>query len=395
MLGNINPFDSDENNGDSEKTSKEYVPTEVIEAYRARNKQLIEEAIVEISKENCRLTEADIQARIKRVDVYLRLSQLKKEAPKRTSETTRQIPGRKDSAKVTPKQRKNTDESMASQLYQCMKRIEKEISEGNLWMLCEVWQEVYSGPEYRKRPEYQRRYKQRVRTKSIHILLVWRRERLARGEEIYVAKSDLAAYDVEWKSATERDLDDSIASAMQLSFESIHSIQANREISERIHSKLEWRQQQHKLNGAAHKLYGYEYDDDEGKRCIALVEGWRVRWIFRKAELGMSTRKIAKEMNSKGWRTREGNLWSRKTVTTILRNEVYTGITKQYRNTYIYEHTGEKKVRHLNPNREVIYYPENITPPLITTEQWQRANMLIEAAMKRSTSNIQEISVFS
>lgn len=369
-----------------------FVPEEIIKEYRTLNKQLIDYAIAQLRKENPRITDADIKARTKRVDLYLRLSKLKSETPQKSNTkegTIRIIPGRRDKAKTT-KIPKKTGESMTAQFFSCIKRMNQEISEGNLWVLCEVWQEVYDGPEYRKRPLINMKFKQRVHTRKIDILLCRHRDRLARGKGLIVLIEELKAYNVEFKAAMQRDLGDTIIDDLELSFEAAITRQENTKIKERIHERLDYRQQQNKLNGSAHLLYGYEYDDGEGKRYIHAVEGPRVQWAFNAREKGMAIRKIAVAMNDLGWRTRSGNLWGKKSVSNMLHNRAYMGETIQYRKSYIYEHTGEGRIRRINPERETVYYPEGTTPALVSKEQWHRVNALLDEARDLSPRNVAE-----
>src|SRR5206468_3117541 len=99
--------------------------------------------------------------------------------------------------------RQETADSMMAQFISCLLRIEREIEHGNLWQLDMVWQEVYEGPEYLRRPVLYQVRVQRIMKRKIHILLSRHRDRLARGRGQMFLIEEMKQYDVTFISAKE------------------------------------------------------------------------------------------------------------------------------------------------------------------------------------------------
>jgi site-specific DNA recombinase len=137
------------------------------------------------------------------------------------------------------------------------------------------------------------------------------------------------------------------------------------------------------------KLYGYDYDKQQGMYIINDHEASIVRFIFDQFtinQIGMNS--IAKELTNKGIKTKMGkDTWHRQVVRQILMNEAYTGRYVQNR----WNTEGMLKNRYTsNPNdkisvsvRDESEWIETEIPRIISDEQYNQAAELIKVSRRR------------
>lgn len=150
------------------------------------------------------------------------------------------------------------------------------------------------------------------------------------------------------------------------------------------------RLQSGKINSDCYDLYGYQRDKEKGVRLVVDDEATIVRSIFDAVCAGDALSAIAKRLNhsdtpspfaAKG--VRPGSSWTIATIRLMIRNEAYKGDTFGWRYT-----TGKNKnARVMRPRDEWIKLPEGVTPPIVTPEQWQRANDALAANVGDKTRN--------
>lgn len=110
----------------------------------------------------------------------------------------------------------------------------------------------------------------------------------------------------------------------------------------------------------------------DGRYEINPVEAEAVRKIYDMYTAYYGYGKICDELNEKGYRTKRGRTFGKNSIHEILRNEKYTGC-------YVYNRRLSKKTgnRVLKAEDEVVRI-EGAMPQIITKEQWQRAQSIMD-----------------
>lgn len=117
----------------------------------------------------------------------------------------------------------------------------------------------------------------------------------------------------------------------------------------------------------------YGYDNVDGQMVINEEQAENVRWIFREVLSGKSPGRIARELNEKGVRTKRDGKWTGHTVNGMIKNEKYTGnviLQKTY--------TDDRFNRHINRGEKAQYLVEDHHEAIISQEEFEAANMIIE-----------------
>lgn len=118
-------------------------------------------------------------------------------------------------------------------------------------------------------------------------------------------------------------------------------------------------------------LYGYRFE--EGRRVIVPEEARVVRMIFGWAADGVPIREIARRLTAQGIRSPRGNTrWSKSTISRILRNEAYVGLT------YAWKWKREGKTVRERPREEWIRLPVGVTPPIIDESTWKETQVRLQ-----------------
>jgi site-specific DNA recombinase len=191
-----------------------------------------------------------------------------------------------------------------------------------------------------ERPEMQRLISD-IKKKKFDLVLVYKLDRFVRSVlDLHELLELMEKYDVKFKSATE--VFDTTSATGRLFITLIATLaQWEREtIAERVHMGMTKKVEQGERNGAPAP---YGYDSKDGNLVVNHDEAKWVKYIFsRYGSVGSQT--IAKELNSKGIRTKKGELWSDFSVRYILKNPIYTGYVRWNYETYshgIRKKTGE------------------------------------------------------
>lgn len=117
----------------------------------------------------------------------------------------------------------------------------------------------------------------------------------------------------------------------------------------------------------------YGYRNNDGKMEIVPEEAEIVRFIFAQYLAGKGSYLISKELNDKGIRPKKGKAWGTSGVTGILKNEKYIGDVL-YQKTY----TDDQFNRHRNSGEKNQYYVKNHHEAIISREEFQAAQELME-----------------
>ena len=122
--------------------------------------------------------------------------------------------------------------------------------------------------------------------------------------------------------------------------------------------------------------YGYTRDTD-GNMVIEPDEASVVRFIFSNILAGYGTDKIAKALEQQHIPTRKGGKWSGSTVRDIVANEKYVG-DSLFQKTY----TDNNFQRRHNHGQKETFYFSNHHEPIVSREEYEKANALIRQHCK-------------
>ncbi len=164
-------------------------------------------------------------------------------------------------------------------------------------------------------------------------------------------------------------------------FLSILSSMAEEE-SVSISKNLKWSIKNRFKNGTykiIYPPYGYEWNGEI--MSIITEQAEIVKRIFREYLSGSGTDAIAKRLNTEQVPTKRGNAkWSAGTVRDIIVNEKYTGDVI-FQKTY----TDSQFNRHSNNGQKDMYYMEDHHEPIISREDYEKANLLLEQHCKEKS----------
>ncbi len=111
-------------------------------------------------------------------------------------------------------------------------------------------------------------------------------------------------------------------------------------------------------------IYGYQWIKEYKKRIPIEREAKTVRRMFEMVSEGYGCFKIARSLNEEGIKTKSGRKWDARTVSRIVSNPAYMGIT------YFGQTSGKKREK---KPQETWYVLTDITPAIISKEIFERA----------------------
>ncbi|ABZ85487.1 DNA recombinase, putative [Heliomicrobium modesticaldum Ice1] len=117
----------------------------------------------------------------------------------------------------------------------------------------------------------------------------------------------------------------------------------------------------------------YGYDAVDGKMVVNESQAEIVRFIFAEILSGKGTHKIADDLNRRKVPTKKGGRWTATTIRGMVSNEKYTG-DAIFQKTYTDEHFN----RHNNYGEKDQYLIKNHHEPIISHEDFEAAQMIIE-----------------
>lgn len=129
---------------------------------------------------------------------------------------------------------------------------------------------------------------------------------------------------------------------------------------------------------------GYDVDRDTMRLVINEEEAKAVRLIYDLALQGDGYTEIIRELQMKGYKTKNGNLFGKNSLFSILKNEKYTG-------TYVYSKSATKDVDgkrngHKYKDDSEIIRVENACPVIVPKEEFDRVQQLMAKCRKRQAS---------
>ena len=137
---------------------------------------------------------------------------------------------------------------------------------------------------------------------------------------------------------------------------------------ERVTDVMIGRAQSGLWNGAR-VPYGWDWDDEKKCPVHSKVEAKYVKQMYEDYLNGGSSVSIAKNYNANKIPTKRGGEWTSKTIADVIRNPMNKG---DYRYNYRESARGRKK-----PQEEVIYI-KGVFEPLVSINDWEKANKLMD-----------------
>ena len=122
------------------------------------------------------------------------------------------------------------------------------------------------------------------------------------------------------------------------------------------------------------KCLGYEYDTKTQVFSINEKEAEIVRYVFERYIKGKGAYTIAKELNEKGYKPLRAEKWTWTSVIAILKNVKYKGDLEMGK-TYVTDPISKKRL--LNLGEKDSYYVENNHTPIISKEDFQKAQDIL------------------
>lgn len=235
-------------------------------------------------------------------------------------------------------------------------------------IICEYIDRGISGKSISKRLQLQKLLEDAKQNKFDEVW-VWKTNRLARNHlDLLKIVDHLNKYNIGFKSCSES-FDTSTPSG-KLLMNVLASIgEFEREtIVENVKMGMKQRARTGKWNGGL--VLGYksvQSEDDENKTELIIVEeeAATVRLIFQLYSEGKGLKSISNYMNSHGYRSKKGNLFSIITIKEILMNPLYAG-TIRYN---LRENWNEKRRRGINKNPIIV---DGQHDAIISKELWDK-----------------------
>lgn len=199
-----------------------------------------------------------------------------------------------------------------------------------------------------------------IESSAIDKVVVYKLDRLSRSQKdtLYLIEDVFLKNNVDFVSMTENfDTSTPFGRAM-IGLLSIFAQLEREQIKERMEMGREARAKKGYYHGSANPPIGYDYID--GELIINDYEAMLVKEVYNLYCSGVTTGKIAKLLNSKGYNHRYGE-WNRSTIRSMLLNKHYIG-----------------QVRYQKDN----WFP-GIHKPIIDEDTFEKASQIFEETRKR------------
>ncbi len=208
-------------------------------------------------------------------------------------------------------------------------------------------------------------------------LLVWKIDRISRNLLDFCAMyEELKKYNCTFISKNEQFDTSSATGEAMLKLVLIFAELERKLTSERVSAIMLDRANKGLWNGAQCPL-GYSWNEEKKFPDINKDESETIKLIYNTYENISSSLQVAKMLNSEHIKTKRDGKWSSKTVSDIIRNPFYKGT---YR--YNYRESARGKIK---DESEWIIVEDNHSP-IISKEQWEHCNKIMDINAQRNTS---------
>lgn len=230
-----------------------------------------------------------------------------------------------------------------------------------------------------KRPEFQKMI-QDSEHKDFEIVLVHKLDRFARDKyDSALYKKKLKNNGVKVISITEN-LDDSPESIILESVIEGMAEYYSKNLAREVMKGLTENAYNCKHTGGSPPL-GYDIDDNK-KYIINKKEAEAVKLIFQMYLEDYTSGNMIKKLNDLGFRTKKGSHWTKNSLTSIIRNEKYTGV--YIYNRSVKKNSNGKRNNHKNKDNSDIIRIEGGIPQIIEKELFEKVQEKIKARKNSS-----------
>ncbi len=217
----------------------------------------------------------------------------------------------------------------------------------------------------------------RIKKGEFTHLLVWKIDRISRNLLDFCAMyEELKKYNCTFISKNEQFDTSSATGEAMLKLVLIFAELERKLTSERVSAIMLDRANKGLWNGAQCPL-GYSWNEEKKFPDINKDESETIKLIYNTYENISSSLQVAKMLNSEHIKTKRDGKWSSKTVSDIIRNPFYKGT---YR--YNYRESARGKIK---DESEWIIVEDNHSP-IISKEQWEHCNKIMDINAQRNTS---------
>ncbi|NFA42960.1 recombinase family protein [Clostridium botulinum] len=217
----------------------------------------------------------------------------------------------------------------------------------------------------------------RIKKGEFTHLLVWKIDRISRNLLDFCAMyEELKKYNCTFISKNEQFDTSSATGEAMLKLVLIFAELERKLTSERVSAIMLDRANKGLWNGAQCPL-GYSWNEEKKFPDINKNESEIIKLIYNTYENISSSLQVAKMLNNEHIKTKRDGRWSSKTVSDIIRNPFYKGT---YR--YNYRESARGKIK---DESEWIIVEDNHSP-IISKEQWERCNKIMDINAQRNTS---------
>ncbi len=232
----------------------------------------------------------------------------------------------------------------------------------------EIFEDAGKSGKNTKRPAFERMM-DKVKAGQVSHVVVYKIDRISRNLiDFSIMYNEFKYHRVAFISLNEQfDTSSAMGEAM-LKIVLVFAEMERKLTSERVTDVMIGRAQSGLWNGAR-VPYGWDWDDEKKCPVHSKVEAKYVKQMYEDYLNGGSSVSIAKSYNANKIPTKRGGEWTSKTIADVIRNPMNKG---DYRYNYRESARGRKK-----PQEEVIYI-KGVFEPLVSINDWEKANKLMD-----------------
>lgn len=245
----------------------------------------------------------------------------------------------------------------------------------------EIFEDAGKSGKNTKRPAFERMM-DKVKAGQVSHVVVYKIDRISRNLiDFSIMYNEFKYHRVAFISLNEQfDTSSAMGEAM-LKIVLVFAEMERKLTSERVTDVMIGRAQSGLWNGAR-VPYGWDWDDEKKCPVHSKVEAKYVKQMYADYLNGGSSVSIAKSYNANKIPTKRGGEWTSKTIADVIRNPMNKG---DYRYNYRESARGRKK-----PQEEVIYI-KGVFEPLVSINDWEKANKLMDGRGFKMNSSGQVI----
>lgn len=242
------------------------------------------------------------------------------------------------------------------------------------WILLGIVVEVFSGWYLIERRKLAKLREDYIKTERVHVLLVWKLDRLSRdNDHATLLAYECAQHHVRIESCTEK-FDDTPVGVLIRQVYAFSSSLERTKIIERVKSGQLLRSDEGLLFGGGVPRYGWMWGDKGNKKKAVWLHNPQtmpvVKRIYEMYVIeNLSYRKIAARLNEEKIKAPRGGGWTAPMVANIIKDPKYKG--EAYNRTVQWKYINGKKKKLVHPDPTPV--AEGVIPPIVSADLWEKA----------------------